>query len=73
MPAHEDKLKKNMTWKELKEVVEEWIRYGDDPFQDAMSWIYEQQKECKDPEHAEVIKDVLEFMEMLYKRCPHLR
>lgn len=69
----EIKIKENMTWTELKEIVEEWIRYGDDPFEDAMSEIYYQLEKCKDPAQAKVLKDVLEFMKMLQERCPHLR
>ncbi len=66
-------LKGTMTWPELKEIVEEWIRYGDDPFEDAMSGIYDQMTTCTDPVQAKVLKDVLDFMKMLYERCPHLR
>ena len=70
---HKIKIKENMTWSELKEIVEEWIRYGDDPFEDAMSEISYQLEKCKDPAQAKVFKDVLEFMKMLQERCPHLQ
>lgn len=66
-------LKANMTWVELKAVVEEWIRYGDDPFEDAMSELYEQIQTCTEHDRVEVLKAVLEFMKMLQKWCPHLQ
>ena len=69
----EIKIKEKMTWTELKEIVEEWIRYGDDPFEDAMSEISYQLENCKDPAQAKVLKDVLDFMKMLQERCPHLQ
>lgn len=72
MPASEE-LKANMTWPELKAIVEGWIRYGDDPFEDAMSDVYEQITRCKDPSQVKVLKEVLDFMKMLQKWCPHLR
>lgn len=69
----EEQFKAQMTWAEFRVIVEEWIRYGDDPFADAMAEIAYQIEKCKDPEYAATLREVYETMKMLYKRCPHLQ
>lgn len=61
------------TWAEFRAIVEDWIRYGDDPFEDAMSEIAYQLENCKDPKYAAILREVLVTMEMLSKYCPQLR
>lgn len=56
-----------MTWEELTAFVEDWIRYGDDPFEDAYSWILALEKEETNEEQKVVYRSVLKFMAMLEK------
>jgi hypothetical protein len=60
-------------WAEIRAIIEEWIQYGDDPFEDAKSEIAYQLESCKDPEYTAVLREVLATMEMLSKYCPRLR
>ena len=73
MPESIQKFKARQSWAEFRVIIEEWIRYGDDPFEDAMSEIHHQLEKCKDPEYAAVLKEVLATMKTLSKHCPHLR
>lgn len=69
----EEQFKAHMTWAEFRAIVEEWIRYGDDPFADAMAEVAHQLEKCKDPEYAAILHEVYETMKMLYSHCPHLQ
>ena len=69
----EERFKAQMTWAEFRAIVEKWISYGDDPFEGAMEEVSYQLEICKDPEYDAILREVYKTMEMLYKRCPHLR
>ena len=62
-----------MTLTEITEIIEDWIKYGDDPFEDAYSEIYEKHANCKDPAQKAVLKDVLKLMDVLQKYNPRLQ
>ena len=62
-----------MTIPEITEIIEDWIQYGDDPFEDAYSEIYEEHKNCKDLEYKTILKDVLKLMDVLKKHNPRLQ
>jgi hypothetical protein len=62
-----------MTWAEFREIVAEWIRYGDDPFADEMGEVAYALENCKDPEYAAILREVYKTMEMLQEYGPRLR
>lgn len=60
-------LKSLITWEELTLYVEDWIKYGDDPFEDALSYIYELMENETNEEQKKVYQSVINFMKMLGK------
>lgn len=58
------------TWVEFNTIVKEWIKYGDDAYDDAQCEIHEEWTHCEDPVRKRLLEDVLDFMDMLRK---HLR
>ena len=68
-----EKLKSTHTWAEFRELITKWMKYGDDPFEDAYSEILDRMEKESDPEKKALFKEVLLTMDALLKYGPRLR
>ena len=61
--------KAHITWQEIREIITEWIQYGDDPFEDNYASILEEYEKTTDEEQKKILKEVLALMDVLRKAC----
>ena len=61
--------KETITWDEMYDVLMLWIEYGDDPFEDEYSELYEIYRNTQNPLLKKNIKTMLKIMDMLRPRC----
>jgi hypothetical protein len=59
--------KSKVTWDELYEFLKKLLSYGDDPFEDMYSELYEELKTVSDPQIKKNIETILQIMDVLRK------
>lgn len=60
-------LEEPLTWEKVQKILEEWMDYGDDPFDDQYAEYAYELSITTDPERAALLKKVLRLMDFLRK------